>query len=242
MFSDVFRGHGRGSARGDFGEGAAAFNLATATLMMMWAFEQLFRMSELAPKPGQHASRDPFMWSDIKFFDGYGKELEWEVGGRPIGVPSSMSSRMVPSKTDIAGSKEPLVSPFPDEWQYGVSPTAAGPAMFRYMCRFPVPRSEAQVTPLFRQKRSGRGGSERVTQSGFLSAVKKMCRAARPEIIYKGIGLHAFRVGGMNRLMDLGATAPQICALGRWESDCWRLYARRHRQMLVELTGRMASG
>ena len=114
--------------------------------------------------------------------------------------------------------------------------------MYRYMCRYPVSRTQAARTPLFRDTRAGMGQFQRVTQSKFRSVFKKLCRAALPEIQFSGFGIHAYRVGGMNRLMDLGATAPQICALGRWESDCWLLYARRHRSVLVELTGRMVSG
>ena len=168
--------------------------------------------------------------------------MGWDMDGRPVGSPKEMRARMVPSKTDPGGFKEPVVSPFPTDWIYGASPLAAGPALFRYMTRFPVARSDAASTPLFRDTRAGVGRRVRVTQSKFRSIFKKLCRMAQPEIQFSGFGIHAFRVGGMNRLMDLGATAPQICALGRWESDCWLLYARRHRSVLVELTERMVSG
>ena len=53
-------------------------------------------------------------------------------------------------------------------------------------------------------------------------------------------GLHAYRVGGTNRLIDIGASAPQVCAAGRWLGDCWVLYARRQRAVLDELTLKMS--
>ena len=68
----------------------------------------------------------------------------------------------------------------------------------------------------------------------------ELCRKA--DIQYSQYGIHCFRVGGMNRLMDLGATAPQICAMGRWQGDCWQLYARRERSRLEGLTLEMSQG
>jgi hypothetical protein len=242
LFFQVFRGHIRRASVGDFGSDKVAYDKATVMVMMLWAFEQLFRLSELAPMPQQHAARKPYMWSDIRFYDAQGKEMGWDGMGRPVGRPTVMRTRMVPSKTDPGGFKEPVVSPFPAEWEFGSSPLAAGPALFRYMVRYPVDRSRAHEVPLFRDTRAGAGCTKRVTQGRFTSIFKKLCRSAKPEIAFSGFGIHAFRVGGMNRLMDLGATAPQICALGRWESDCWLLYARRHRSVLVELTERMVSG
>jgi hypothetical protein len=245
LFERVFRGQPRSAAVGDFGQGKAAFEKATVLLMMMWAFEQLFRMSELAPNPLQTAARDPYMWADIRFMDEWGSDLGWDDAGRPVGEPHVMITRMVPSKTDPGGSKEPVRSPFPVGWRYGEAPVAAGPALYRYMCRYPVLRAAAGHAPLFRLAVSGLQSRDRVTQAKFRSVFWSLCRAAMPEVQYhwySQFGIHAFRVGGMNRLMDLGATAPQICALGRWEGDCWLLYARRHRSVSVELTGRMATG
>ena len=53
--------------------------------------------------------------------------------------------------------------------------------------------------------------------------------------------MHCFRVGGANRLIDIGASAPQVMAAGRWMGDCWILYARRQRAVLDELTCRMSA-
>ena len=80
----------------------------------------------------------------------------------------------------------------------------------------------------------------RITHTIFRRVFKELCKGAVPPLNADEYGLHCFRVGGMNLLMDLGASAPQICALGRWSTDCWQLYARRQRKELMRLTEQMA--
>ena len=116
--------------------------------------------------------------------------------------------------------------------------------MWRRDSQFPVPKEFWASTHLFGMRQWSRRGGESalMTQTKFVSTRNKMCRKgmASPEIRYERLGIHAFRVGGCNRLMDLGASGPQICAAGRWAGDCWILYARRQRAVLTELTLRMA--
>ena len=69
-----------------------------------------------------------------------------------------------------------------------------------------------------------------------------MIKAADPHghtIRYKDLGDHCFRVGGVNRLQDIGAGPAEIMALGRWSSVVWQLYARRQRHGMRALTKRM---
>jgi hypothetical protein len=239
---DTIRGaHGNGAAAGDFGAGVKGFERATAMTAMYLAYEQLLRLSELVRTQGHTAAdKNPLQWSDVVFKDAEDAELGWDAAGKPMGDPVRMELRMPPSKTDQAGLSELVLrSPFPTGWRQGKALNAAGPAMWRYMRRFPVVRERAGITPLFRTKPTkGREVTGRLTKPVFQRIFRALCKTAG--IPGKDYGIHCFRVGGVNRLMDLGATAPQICAMGRWQSDCWLLYARRQRVQLEQLTARMA--
>jgi hypothetical protein len=39
-------------------------------------------------------------------------------------------------------------------------------------------------------------------------------------------GLHSYRIGGATALFAAGATPMVIRTMGRWSSDCYRLYVR----------------
>ena len=203
------------------------------------AFEHLLRLNEVVrTQTGTAADKDPLQWADVQFWDVGGELLGWDSEGRPEGSPHVMTMRMPPNKADqFAAREEELKSPFPAGWDAGQALNAAGPAMWRYMTRYPVRRLRAGITPLFRQHNTE--GSARLTAQVFKTGFNALCRKAG--IQYNVYGKHCFRVGGVNRLMDLGATAPQICALGRWQSDCWQLYARRERGRLTRLTEAMSA-
>jgi hypothetical protein len=239
-FDRVRTAHGRQARLGNFGGGVHGFEKATAYTVMLVAFEHLLRLNEVVrTQSGTAAEKHPLQWGDVVFKDAQGAELGWDSEHRPVGQPAVMEMRMPPSKTDPLGhSGTRLRSPFPHGWRAGVAPNAAGPAMWRYMSRYPVTRRRAAITPLFRKQSTLQSG--RLTKPVFQRIFHQLCRAA--EIRYNVYGIHCFRVGGVNRLMDLGATAPQICALGRWQSDCWTLYARRERVRLEGLTLAMSTG
>ena len=239
-FDRVRDAHGQGASQGSFGPGAKGFEKATTYTVMLLAFEHLLRLNELVrTQTGTAADKDPLQYADVRFFGRGGRLLGWQQNGQPVGDPVVMVVRMPPSKIDQMGASEvTLRSPFPRGWERGEAPNAAGPAMWRYMTRFPVTRGRAGITPLFRIHQTLQ--SARLTKSVFTRVFHELCRKA--DIQYSQYGIHCFRVGGMNRLMDLGATAPQICAMGRWQGDCWQLYARRERSRLEGLTLEMSQG
>ena len=243
-----------GAAVTDFGQDAGGFKLCTAWTMMLLAFEQLMRMSELVTTQKPSISeRNPLKVGDRRYVDSKGRDVGFDQDGRPVWPTDgacvvSCVMRMPPSKTNVVGEKDGLILPFPKGWtpSSGAAPTAAGPAMWHRDCQFPVPATHQWEVPMFGMTRWVQGGPVVVqfSQNKFMTERNKLCRAtmASPCITYKKLGLHCFRVGGCNRLMDLGATGPQICAAGRWAGDCWILYARRQRAVLTELTMRMSTG
>ena len=100
------------------------------------------------------------------------------------------------------------------------------------------PRLQAMGIPLFGMSEfeAGRPFVVPISQQKFVTRMHALCRGAQPVVRYEGLGIHAYRVGGCNCLIDLGASAPQVCAAGRWLGDCWLLYAQRQRAVLNELT------
>ncbi|KNE99281.1 hypothetical protein PSTG_07396 [Puccinia striiformis f. sp. tritici PST-78] len=49
---------------------------------------------------------------------------------------------------------------------------------------------------------------------------------------------HSFRVGGASLRFALGVPIPEICQLGRWTSDCYKLYLREYSPQEVDTTKR----
>ena len=79
------------------------------------------------------------------------------------------------------------------------------------------------------------GGLNARFLAGFPLA-SDLCREQQLAPASGSWGKHAFRVGGLNALQDAGASSVEILALGRWNSDAWRVYSRRHRAAMVKWT------
>lgn len=219
---------------------AREFRMVVAWEVIKLAFEQLLRLAEIVTTvPPSVSMRDPLKVVDLVFYDQRGEKLTYDARGRPVGMPVKATLREPPSKTRGGGGTFTL--PFPRGWQTDASCLASGPGLYRFLWNFPVARNRAQWVPLFGMTQFRPDQSVvQLSQQGFVTAMHAICRGASPEIRYEGLGLHAYRVGGTNRLIDIGASAPQVCAAGRWLGDCWVLYARRQRAVLDELTLKMS--
>ena len=219
---------------------AREYRLAVAWEVMKTAFQLLLRLAEVVTTvPPSVAMRDPLKWIDVIFEDAQGNPLEYDEKGRPVGCPVKARLREPPSKTRGGGGV--MVLPFPNGWQSDRFTLAAGPGLFRFQREYPVPREHARSIPLFGMSQFTvlRPFVVPLSQQAFVTSMRALCRGAEPTVRYAKFGLHAWRVGGTNRLIDIGATAPQVCAAGRWMGDCWVLYARRQRKVIEELTMRM---
>ncbi|KNF02809.1 hypothetical protein PSTG_04094 [Puccinia striiformis f. sp. tritici PST-78] len=53
-----------------------------------------------------------------------------------------------------------------------------------------------------------------------------------------GMTGHSFRVGGASLRFALGVPVPEICQLGRWTSDCYKLYLREYSPQEVDIAKR----
>ena len=87
----------------------------------------------------------------------------------------------------------------------------------------PVPVDRADTTPLFR---TGQAGSDRkALKTDVLRAWVKTL-AIRNGDAPEHFGTHSMRIGGATALFAAGADPTVIRTMGRWSSDCYRLYVR----------------
>ena len=147
-------------------------------------------------------------------------------------------SRVGPSKTDGVGGKLTVVSYAPKDPAHAIFAWAT--VLWALLSMNPVPRRYASSTPVFTEEPFRPGGRvEALKESSFWAAMKVMCRTAKPEIQYTGLGNHCFRVYAMNMAVRMGASPMLVAALGRWQSDCFLLYGRDHTEALEGLAKRM---
>lgn len=143
-----------------------------------------------------------------------------------------------PSKTDLVGGAHELVSYAPadaKQWLY----SWAG-ILWDMRVRNPVRPEYAHYTPLFRETAAVAPCPTVVmTEATFWKQMRALCKGAEPEIQYKKLGNHAFRVDLMNVMVALGAGPMMVAAKGRWKSDCFLLYGRTQRLAMEEFTRRM---
>ena len=91
----------------------------------------------------------------------------------------------------------------------------------------PVSAAEAPLTPMFRQE----GGAALTTRR-----VREWTAAlmASIDLDPAQFGAHSYRIGGATALFAAGADPTIIRTMGRWSSDCYRLYVRACFQQTLE--------
>jgi hypothetical protein len=211
-----------------------------AVINTLWS--QLLRASEILPSSSAAQARaSTALWnlSDLSFHSTDGLEIPILPSGSPdpsrVHELAFAKMRMVPSKADKHATNLPLLFPM----AHNSASRAMSPcAYFWDLCVLhPVCKAFHSSTPLFGSSMSSRG--DRLSEHQFMKQWKLFCTIAG--ITFKLFGKHAFRRGGINRLIDLGCSAPQIAALGRWKSDVWKIYARRNKDQLMVITAAMAA-
>ena len=98
----------------------------------------------------------------------------------------------------------------------------------------PAPSGSEAVTPMFRRA----DGSPFTVD--YIRDVVKLIMAAvgEPPEEY---GAHSLRIGGATALFAAGADPIHIRTMGRWSSDCWRLYVRACFQQTMSWTKKAGS-
>ena len=236
-----------------FGAMSADYEKAAAYTIMVLAFGQLMRASELTRTPVASVSeygtltvsdaiavrRDGSLCTLAgRFWQRYGAD-----GAPDFSEFTEVQLRMPPSKKDPTGRNSALRLAVNADQDSRVRHRSDGFVLLSFAAAHlaQVPVRIRTLVPLFRGEAVLPPRAMPVMKSTrFLTLVKAFCREASPSIWYTGLGLHCFRVGGCNRLIELGATVAQIMALGRWASQCWELYARRNSESLFLLSREMA--
>ena len=99
----------------------------------------------------------------------------------------------------------------------------------------PVPESLAASTPLFRDHR--RGAPSNATITSWVQGVADAAGEGLDSRFFKGRSL---RIGGATELHAAGANELTIALLGRWSSDCARLYTRASQSQVLALSRMMS--
>ena len=206
---------------------------------MVLCFNQLLRGNEVAQAATlTFANRDPMTVTDVTYRGTTGvlngPSTPAEAQARKSYLRSA-TVIMPPSKADPEGRNLPLYLPAASggvaEWLApatqlflleGDRLSAKGPSS-RYTLLFPA--GHTSVAPL--------------TTAALLRGVHRMCKSAG--IDPANLGTHCFRIGGVGRLQDLGASVPQIMALGRWCSDAYVLYSRRSKEQLMVWSAKLVN-
>ena len=91
----------------------------------------------------------------------------------------------------------------------------------------PVSVAEAPLTPMFRQENGAALTTRRVRE--WTAALM-----ASVDLDPAQFGAHSYRIGGATALFAAGADPTIIRTMGRWSSDCYRLYVRACFQQTLE--------
>ncbi|KAI7936621.1 hypothetical protein MJO28_015520 [Puccinia striiformis f. sp. tritici] len=98
-------------------------------------------------------------------------------------------------------------------------------------------KAKGEETSLFGYYSPADGTRIHVTKEAYRRVLKTITQVD-PAI---GLTGHSFRVGGASLRFALGVSTLEICELGRWTSDCYKLYIREYTpQELAAATATMA--
>lgn len=98
----------------------------------------------------------------------------------------------------------------------------------------PTPEGRGAVTPMFR-KDDGRA----FTTDDIRDVVRQVAFAAGEDPLE--FGAHSLRIGGATALFAAGADPIHIRTMGRWSSDCYRLYVRACFEQTMDWTRKLGS-
>ena len=111
------------------------------------------------------------------------------------------------------------------------SATDAYEVLQRLVMIDPVPAHQAESTPLFRDHRRQAPSNAVLTQ--WVQGIADAAGEGRDSIFFSG---RSMRVGGATELHAAGANELTIALLGRWSSDCARLYTRASQGQVLALS------
>ena len=116
---------------------------------------------------------------------------------------------------------------------FHVAPCSEGAEETTPAIRFPVEK----IKGLNRTQKKSLGN---ITMKKVMEWYHSKCEAAGvPD--HKLFMPHSFRISGATMLFRMGVTEEEIKTMGRWASDCYRIYCRLSKERLLELSQKMGS-
>ncbi|KAI7959192.1 hypothetical protein MJO28_002983 [Puccinia striiformis f. sp. tritici] len=97
------------------------------------------------------------------------------------------------------------------------------------------PKEAGRETSLFGYYSSGNGDRVHITKDTYCRLLKTITQVN----VNKSLTGHLFRVGGASLRFALGVSVPEICPLGRWTSDCYKLYLGEYSPQEIYTTERI---
>jgi hypothetical protein len=159
----------------------------------------------------------PLLWKHVKFYTCPKSGLEYVVLSLP------------PSKTDRTGKKFKIVLPRLEERHARICPVRA---IIRLRDQLPV-GVDCSHWELFEHQTQG----VKLTYEKYTKILKECLRAAGYDD--SKYSSHCWRIGGATVARALGFSKDDIKMLGRWESDCWKVYTRPVLEHQGALTARL---
>ena len=98
----------------------------------------------------------------------------------------------------------------------------------------PTPVGREATTPLFRKP-----DGAAFTTDDIRAVVRQICFAIGEDPLL--FGAHSLRIGGATALFAAGADPIHIRTMGRWSSDCYRLYVRACFEQTMAWTRKLGS-
>ena len=98
----------------------------------------------------------------------------------------------------------------------------------------PTPPGQEADTPMFRK-----ADGTAFTTDEIRAIVRQLCLAIGEDPLL--FGAHSLRIGGATALFAAGAEPIHIRTMGRWSSDCYRLYVRACFEQTIAWTRRLGS-
>ena len=185
------------------------------------AFQALLRVSEYTAPKANAPSR--LQWKQVSFFEG-----EHEVNRRSLAAArvSRVEIDLGATKADQQAKNAPVVLPWAD------SPISACGLLVRLAAsRAAVQLGPGQPVFMF--------GGHAMIPSNVTKAIKVLLSCSFKALDASLYSSHSLRIGGLVALQAAGASQMQAMTLGRWNSDCYRVYQRQNRREAEALLGKM---
>jgi hypothetical protein len=185
------------------------------------AFQALLRVSEYTAPLANGLSR--LLWNQVVFFEGESKVNMQKLGTASV---SRVEINLGSTKADQLARNAPVAIPWAN------SPISACDLLVR-LVKSKKRWQLAPLQPVFMFN------GHAMIPSNITKAIKVLISTYFKALEPAQYSTHSLRIGGMVALQAAGASQLQAMTLGRWNSDCYRVYQRQNRKEAEGLLSKM---